>query len=95
MQFWLIKLEAKRPLRRSRRKREDNIRMVLRKIRWEGVDWMHLAQDRDKWLSLVNTVVMKLKIPKKAGNLTKWVILASWNELVKFYPMEYKRKTDS
>jgi hypothetical protein len=37
------KLEGKRPLRRSRHRWEDNIRMDLKEIRWEGVDWMHLA----------------------------------------------------
>jgi hypothetical protein len=40
------KPEGKRPLGRPRRRWED-IRMDLRKIGWEGVDWMHLAQDRD------------------------------------------------
>jgi len=36
------------PLRRRRLRREDNIRMVLKEIWWEGVDWTHLAQDRDQ-----------------------------------------------
>jgi hypothetical protein len=35
--------EAKRPLGRARRRSEDNIRMYLREIRWEGVEWFHLA----------------------------------------------------
>jgi len=39
------KPDGKRPLGRPKRAREDNIRMDLRKIRWEGFDWMHLAQD--------------------------------------------------
>jgi hypothetical protein len=38
------------------------IRMELREIEWEGVDWMHLAQDRDQWRTVVNTV-MKLQFP--------------------------------
>jgi hypothetical protein len=41
--------------------------MDLREIRWEGVDWIHLAQDRDQLWILVNTV-MNLRVPKKAGN---------------------------
>jgi hypothetical protein len=41
---------------------ENNIRMGLREIGWEGVDWMHLAQDRDQWRCLVNTI-MNLPIP--------------------------------
>jgi hypothetical protein len=36
--------------------------MDLREIEWEGVVWIHLAQDRDEWLSVVNTV-MNLPVP--------------------------------
>jgi hypothetical protein len=41
------KPEAKRPFGRYRGRREDNVRMDLRGMEWEGVDWMHLNQDRD------------------------------------------------
>jgi hypothetical protein len=51
------KSEGKRPLRRPSHRWEDNIRMDVREIRWEGVDWLHLAQDRDQWLAVVNTVM--------------------------------------
>jgi hypothetical protein len=37
---------------------EDNIRKDLRKIRWEGVDWIHLVQDTDQWRAVVNTVMI-------------------------------------
>jgi hypothetical protein len=40
----------------------DNIKMNLREIRWDGVDWIDLAQDRDQWRDLVNTV-MNLRVP--------------------------------
>jgi hypothetical protein len=43
------KPERKRPIDRPRRRWEDNIRMDLREIGWEDVDWMHLAQDGDQW----------------------------------------------
>jgi hypothetical protein len=43
------KPEEKRPLGRPRNRWEDNIGMDLRDIGWEGVDWIHLAQDRDQW----------------------------------------------
>jgi hypothetical protein len=43
------KPEQMRPPRRTRHRREDNIRMDLMEIWWEGADWMHLAQDRDQW----------------------------------------------
>jgi hypothetical protein len=36
--------------------------MELREIEWEGVDWIHLAQDRDKWWAVVNTV-MNVRVP--------------------------------
>jgi hypothetical protein len=53
------KPEGKRPLGRTRHRYEDNIKIDLRGIGCEGVDLMYLAQDRDQWRSLVNTV-MKL-----------------------------------
>jgi hypothetical protein len=40
----------KRPLGRPRHKWKDNIRMDLRDMGWEGVDWVHLTQDREQWL---------------------------------------------
>jgi hypothetical protein len=55
------KPEGKRPLERSRRRWEDGIRMDLREIGWDSVDWIQLAQDRDRWRSLVNTM-MNLRV---------------------------------
>jgi hypothetical protein len=49
------KPEGKRPLGRSRRRWRDSIRMHLRKMVWG--EWMHLAQDRDQWRAVVNTVM--------------------------------------
>jgi len=54
--------ERKRPLRISRRRWEDNIRMDLREVGWEGMDWIHLFQERDQQWALVNTV-MKHRVP--------------------------------
>jgi hypothetical protein len=54
--------EEKRPRGRPGRRWEENIRIDLREVRWESVDWMHLAQDRDQWRALVNTV-MNLRVP--------------------------------
>jgi hypothetical protein len=55
--IWVGKPERKRPLGRSRRRWEDNIRMDLREIGWGGMDWIDLSQDRDEWWGLVNTVM--------------------------------------
>jgi len=55
------KPEGKRPLGRPRRRWEDNIKMDFREVGWGG-DWMELAQDRDRWRALVNTV-MNLRFP--------------------------------
>jgi hypothetical protein len=56
------KPEGKRPIGRTRRRWEDNIRIDLREIGWGGMDWIDLAQDRGQWRALVNTV-MKLRVP--------------------------------
>jgi len=51
------KSEGKRPLGRPRHRWKDNIIMDLREIGWECVNWMHLAEDREQWWALVNTVM--------------------------------------
>jgi len=60
------KPEGKRSLGRPRRIWEDNIKMDLREVGGGG-DWTELAQDRDRWRALVNTV-MNLRVPQSAGN---------------------------
>jgi hypothetical protein len=49
--------EVKRPLVRPRRRWVENIKIDLREIGWDGMDWIDLAQDRDQWRALVNTVI--------------------------------------
>jgi hypothetical protein len=51
------KPEGKRPLERPRRRWEFGIRMDLRDIGWGSVGWIQLAQDRDRWRAVVNTVM--------------------------------------
>jgi hypothetical protein len=51
------KTEGKRPLERPWRRWENGIRMDLRKIGLGGVDWIRLAQDRDRWRAVVSAVV--------------------------------------
>ena len=55
------KPEGKRPLGRPRRRWEDNIKVDLREV-GRGGDWMELAQDRDRWRAVVNTV-MNFRVP--------------------------------
>jgi hypothetical protein len=54
--------EGKRPLGRPRRKSMDNIKVDLLELSWGGVNWIGLANDRDKWRALVNAV-MNLRVP--------------------------------
>jgi hypothetical protein len=56
------KPEGKRPLGTTRRRCVDNIKMDLLEIGWGGVNWIGLAQDRDKWRALVNAV-MNCRVP--------------------------------
>jgi len=48
------KIERKRPLGRPRCKWDDNIKMDFQKVGYEDMDWIELAQDRDRWRALVN-----------------------------------------
>jgi len=56
------KSEGKRPLGRHRRRWENNIRMGLPEVGCGGMNWIDLAQDRDRWRALLNWV-MKLRVP--------------------------------
>jgi hypothetical protein len=58
----LVGPEGKRPLGILRSGWENNIKMNLQEVEWGGMDWIDLAQDRDRWRALVNAV-MDLRVP--------------------------------
>jgi hypothetical protein len=60
--IWVGRPEGRRPLGRPRRTWEDNIKMGLREMGFGDVDWIHLAQNRDRWRALVKTV-LNLRVP--------------------------------
>ena len=61
------KLEGKRPLGKSRRRFDDNIKTDLREGGWRGMDWTDVAHNRERWPVLVNAV-MNLRVPCNVGN---------------------------
>jgi len=60
--FWRGNLKDKRPLGRPRSRWKDNIKMDLQEVGFGGMDWIDLAQDRDRRRALVNKVI-NLRVP--------------------------------
>jgi len=56
------KPDGKRPLGRPRHRWDDNIKMDFQEVGCGGMDWIELAQHRDRWRALVNAV-MNLRVP--------------------------------
>jgi len=63
----VVKPEGKRPLGRPRRRWVDNIRMDLQEVGCGYMEWIGLAQDRDRWQTLMSAV-MNIRVPRNAGN---------------------------
>jgi hypothetical protein len=62
------KLKGKRPLGRPRHRWQDNIKMDLQEVGCRGMDWIDVAQDRDRWRALVKAV-MNLRVPYNVGGI--------------------------
>ncbi|KAJ4443767.1 hypothetical protein ANN_05545 [Periplaneta americana] len=77
--------EGKRPLGRPRRRWEDNIKMDLREVGYDGIDWINLAQDRDQWRAYVRAA-MNLRIMEK-----KWEYKGKVHQLF----IDFKKAYDS
>jgi hypothetical protein len=60
--FLVGRPEGRQPLRRPTCRWDDTIKMDLQEVGWEGMDWIELAQDRDRWPALANAV-MNLRVP--------------------------------
>jgi hypothetical protein len=79
------KPEGQRLIRTLRLRWEDNIKIDLTEIGWGCSDWSDLAQDRDQWRTLVNTVI-KLRVQLNVGKfLSNWAPMASQELICKEY----------
>jgi hypothetical protein len=65
----MAKAVGKRPVGRPKRKWVDNIKMYLREIGWDGMNWINLAQYKDQWRALVN------KVMNPSGFIRCWKVL--------------------
>jgi hypothetical protein len=75
------KPEGKRQLGRPRRRWESNIKMSLQEVGYEVMDWIELAQDRDRWRTSVDEL-MNLRVPQNAGSF-----------LTSYKPVSFSRRT--
>jgi hypothetical protein len=74
---------GKRALGRPRHKLVDNIKMDLRDIGSDGMDWIDLAQDRDQWKALVKKV-MNLRVPENAGKFLSGCTIDGFSRRAQF-----------
>jgi hypothetical protein len=82
------KPEGNIPLGRPRCRWVDNIKMDLKEIELGGMDWIDLAQDRDQWMALVNTV-MKFRVPQ-AGKLLSSRTIGDFLSKAQLHEVSYR-----
>jgi hypothetical protein len=86
--FFVGKPEGMRPLGRPPCRLDDNIRMDLNEIGWEGVEWMHLTPDRYQWQVVVNTVM------KFQGNFFTFLVAVSFSRRTTLHVVSYPHEED-
>jgi hypothetical protein len=72
------KPKGKRTLGRPRLRWVDNIKMDVRGIGWDGMDWINLTQSMDQWRAFMNAVI-NLRVPKNAGNFLSSCTVGSFS----------------
>jgi hypothetical protein len=72
------KPKGKRPLGRSRHRWMDNVKMDIRGIGWDGMDWIDVAQDRYRWMALVS-IVINLWVLKNVGKFLSSCVTGSFS----------------
>jgi hypothetical protein len=82
------KPEGERLLGRPRRRWEDNIKVDLREIGWGGMDWIDLAQDREQWRALVNTI-MNVRVPKNVGKFLSSCATGGFSRRAQLHGVSY------
>jgi hypothetical protein len=82
------KPEGNRSLGRPRRRWVDNIRMDIWEVGWGDVDWIGLAQDRNRWRALVNSV-LNLSVPWNAGNVSSGLTSSGLSSSAQLHTVSY------
>jgi hypothetical protein len=82
------KPEGKRPLGRPRCKWVDNIKIDLTEIRWGGMDLIDLAQDRDRWMTFMNTV-LNLRVPYIVGKFLRSCTTGCFSRRAQLHEVSY------
>jgi hypothetical protein len=82
------KPEGRRTLGRPKRRWLDNIRMYLVEVGWGDVDWIGLAQDRNRWRALVNSA-LNLLVPQKAGKVSSFQTTRDLSSSVQLHGVSY------